>query len=74
MKFPIDMKPARVVKALSKLGFVFERQTSSSHTILKHSDGRSICIPNHKRLKMSTITKELRNCGVDKQSFLRYYK
>ena len=74
MKFPIDMKPSRVIKALHKLGFYECRKTANSHIVLKHREnGESICLPNHKRLKMSTVSKELRNSGVDKKEFMEYY-
>ena len=35
-----------VIKVITKIGFVFQRQTGS-HMFFRHPDGRTTVIPNH---------------------------
>lgn len=41
------IKPRELIRALAKLGFFEHRQKSTSHLIMKHSDGRRAVIAIH---------------------------
>ncbi len=41
------LKPRELIRALRKLGFFEHRQRSTSHLIMKHSDGRRTTISMH---------------------------
>lgn len=49
-----------VVKALQKIGFVFVSQRGT-HMKMRHPDGRTAIIPNHKTVKKGTLKKGILN-------------
>ena len=63
----IDMKQNSVIKALASFGFEVKRR--NEHIVLRNAKGEGISIPNHKRIKGSTLSKELTRLGIDKQKF-----
>ena len=63
----IDTKKNDVLKALATFGFNVVRE--KEHIMLKNAEGKNICIPNHKRVKGSTLSRELTKAGIDKKAF-----
>ena len=58
-KLPV-ISGKELIKALKKLGFATSSQ-KGSHIKMKHSDGRTAIIPNHKQLKPGTLKKGILN-------------
>jgi predicted RNA binding protein YcfA (HicA-like mRNA interferase family) len=59
---------ADVVRALQKLGFVVLRQ-KGSHVVLKR--GSTGCVvPQHRELKLGTLSGVLKQAGVSTEDFL----
>lgn len=49
-----------LVKTFTKLGFTFLSQRGS-HIKMRHPDGRTVIIPNHKIIKKGTLKKGILN-------------
>jgi hypothetical protein len=62
-----------VLRALGKLGF--ETQWTREHiSLVRHNPGESrtlLTIPNHARIKASTLRTALSRAGVSRDEFLR---
>ena len=59
---------AEAIRALQKLGFVIARQ-KGSHVILRR--GSTGCVvPNHKEIKVGTISSVLKQAGVSVDEFM----
>jgi predicted RNA binding protein YcfA (HicA-like mRNA interferase family) len=64
--FP-DVNSNQMVKIIEKLGFIFVRQSGSSHAIYRRvSDSRRTTIPTHgkKSLKRKTIKSICKDVGI----------
>ena len=61
----------KVVKALSKLGYVIDHQTGS-HIILRHKDPphRRLTVPNHREISKGTLRAIIRQSGLTRDEFL----
>lgn len=66
----IDSKKSDVLKTLAKFDFHVQRE--NEHIICRNGEGKVISIPNHKRIKGSTLSKELRRVGIDKNEFFKH--
>lgn len=65
--FP-DVNSKQIIKVIEKLGFVFIRQSGSSHAVYRReSNGRRTTIPTHgnKSLKRKTIKSICKDVGID---------
>ncbi len=75
MKFPIDASQRDVIRAFSKLGFVVVRK--ANHIILerKNTDGSitPLVMPNHRKIKGSTLRSILTQSGIDRDEFLKAF-
>ena len=59
---------AQAVKALERLGFEFIRQ-KGSHIVMRR--GGDVCIvPNHRELKVGTLSGILKQAGVSIEEFI----
>jgi len=66
-KLPV-VSGAEAVRALERLGFVIVRQRGS-HIVLRR--GASGCVvPNHRELKLGTLTGILKQAGVSPDEFI----
>lgn len=62
MKLPRDLSGDALVKALSKLGYVVDRQTGSHLRLTTQENGEHhITIPNHSPIKIGTLSAILRD-------------
>jgi predicted RNA binding protein YcfA (HicA-like mRNA interferase family) len=75
MKFPVDAPQAKVRKALIKLGFVVVRE--GNHVIMErvNNDGTisSLVLPNHLRIKSSTLRSACTQADISRDDFLQAY-
>jgi len=75
-KFPVDAPVGRVLKALQALGFVAVREREHISMVRENADGSRtpLTLPNHPRIRGSTLRTICRQSGIDRQEFLRAYE
>ena len=75
-KFPVDAPINKVIKALEHLGFSLVRQGNHVAMIRENPDGTRtpLTIPNHSRIKGSTLRTILTQAGITRADFLNAYK
>jgi predicted RNA binding protein YcfA (HicA-like mRNA interferase family) len=63
-----------LVKAFEHMGFVVVGQ-KGSHIKMKHSDGRTTIVPNHKEIKAGTLKKGILNpLGISVEELINNIK
>ena len=67
-KLPRSLKPAKVIKALQKVGFEVDHITGS-HYIMKR-DSLRISVPYHKTIRTGTLRAILRQTGLSLDEFI----
>ena len=67
------LKPLRLLKILSKLGFAIVRR-HGSHVFLRHSDGRTTTVPVHfgEEIDRHLLRKILRDIQMEPEEFLKF--
>jgi len=60
-----------VVKAFSKAGFEFERQTASHLILYSATRGQVLSVPNHDPVKRGTLRTLIRHVGLTVEEFLK---
>ena len=75
-KFPIDAPKDRVVKALQKLGFQIIREREHISMMRDNADGTKtpLTMPNHQRIKGSTLRTICTQAGIMRDDFLKAYE
>jgi len=74
-KFPVDAPVGRVKHALAALGFRLLREGNHIAMVRENADGTGtrLTMPNHPRIKSSTLRTILTQAGISRDEFLRVY-
>ncbi|TES92838.1 MAG: type II toxin-antitoxin system HicA family toxin [Candidatus Cloacimonadota bacterium] len=76
VKFPIDAPKRKVVKALEILGFRTVREKEHISMVRENPDGSKtpLTIPNHPKIKASTLRTICTQSGITRGEFLEAYR
>jgi predicted RNA binding protein YcfA (HicA-like mRNA interferase family) len=74
-KFPVDAPRSRVIKTLEILGFRLVREREHIAMIRENPDGTKtpLTMPNHPKIKGSTLRTICTKAGISKDDFLKAY-
>ena len=75
-KFPIDAPKRKVVKALGILGFQIMREKEHISMMRKNPDESKthLTMPNHPKIKASTLRTICSQSGITREEFLDAYR
>ena len=75
-KFPVDAPIGEVIRALESLGFHLMREGNHIAMMRANPDGTRtpLTMPNHRRIKGSTLRTILTQAGISRDKFLKAYR
>ena len=76
IKFPMDAPIEDVIRALTRLGFRSVREGNHIAMLRENADGSrtSLTMPNHRKIKGSTLRSILTQARISRENFLEAYK
>jgi predicted RNA binding protein YcfA (HicA-like mRNA interferase family) len=74
-KFPVDIPKAKVLRTLALLGFTIVREKEHISMVRENEDGSQtpLTLPNHDRIKGSTLRTICTQSGISREDFLNAY-
>ena len=75
-KFPVDCPKAKAIKAFQLLGFSLVREREHIAMVRENADGSRtpMTLPNHLKIKGSTLRSICAQAGISREDFLRAYE
>jgi len=75
-KFPVDAPIKKVIKAFESLDFCLVREGNHIAMVRENLDGTQtpLTMPNHRRIKGSTLRTILTQTGISRDEFLKAYR
>jgi len=75
-KFPIDAPKHKVIETLQALGFRLVREREHISLVRENADGTRtpLTMPNHPKLKASTLRTICTQAGITRDDFLQSYE
>jgi len=75
-RFPVDAAKKKVIKTLNILGFELVREREHIAMLRINADGSKtpLTMPNHNRLKSSTLRTICTQSGISRKDFLKTYE
>ena len=75
-RFPVDAPKRRVLKAPERLGFRLVREAEHVAMVRDNADGTRtrLTMPNHPRIKGSTLRTMCTQAGISRADFLDAYR
>jgi predicted RNA binding protein YcfA (HicA-like mRNA interferase family) len=76
LKFPKDIPKNKVLKVLNRLGFEIVREGNHIAMLRNNPDGSKtpLTMPNHKRIKGSTLRTIITQVGISREEFIRIFE
>ncbi len=75
-KFPVDVPIRKVIRVFERLGFSLVRKGNHISMVRENPDGTRtpLTMPNHPKLKSSTLRTIFTQCGISRDDFLKAYE
>ncbi|MGH9815683.1 MAG: type II toxin-antitoxin system HicA family toxin [Candidatus Acidiferrales bacterium] len=75
-RFPVDAPKSRILRALKLLGFQVVREKEHISMARRNPDGSQtpLTMPNHSRIRASTLRTICTQAGISRDDFLKAYE